>query len=316
MFSFNISIPWALITTLVLIGIYRYIIKGLLKMLLYRKQGLKIEFFPLLGSLLVKMIQSQKQHNDAIYDLKVYAQRNTQERALVRNIGSTHFVMLLDPTLKKEFAFHHNSYAIKEFPGTFGKLFTAGLTGASGDEWKKQRKIISQSFHFEFIKESIPLMIDTTRELLNDLEKKDLNKIEMLAELETIAGENIGRSFFSQRLKNYSVKGETITACVMSLIVKLKNSFLSPGAFIFGPKFVEKGFFKADRDLIECWKDLENVCKQILEELKSSKAEKKDLAWYLLESQKNPAEEDRLSDEVIIINYVTFIMVNILFLAI
>lgn len=202
MVLFNFSIVWTSVITLFLIGFYKYVIRGMLKMYFYKKQGLKTEYVPMIGSFIVKMLLSQKKHKDGLYELKKYAQvANPQDRALVRNFGSTPIVQLFDPVLKKEFAFMNHLYALPNFSKDFAATFMKSLNSVSGEEWKKQRKIISQSFHFEFIKDGVPVMVDTTQELLNDLAKKDLSKVEMLSELEALAGENIARVFFSSTLR-------------------------------------------------------------------------------------------------------------------
>lgn len=295
---------------LALLFIYKFIIAALLKLNFYRKQGLQIEFFPVLGSFLMNFIKSDKKHKDSFYELKLLATNKPQLKVLVQNFGATPVVLLLDPALKKELAFNHDNYDISDLVGNFAKIISRGLSGTKGDEWKKQRRIIAQAFHFELLKENVPLTVNTTTSLLDEITKKDLSKILVRKEMETIAGEIIGRVFFSESLKNYSINGKSVSNHMMSTIEDMGKALLSPGYMMFGSKYIEKGLFKSHRDLMNNFKLIETTCNQILEDRRKSDIEKKDLAWHLLETQKNPREEDRISNEVIVANYATFIMVK------
>jgi len=258
----------------------------------------------------MKMQSSFKKNDDALYDLKGFAKENPEMRALVRNFGATPVLILFDPALKKQFAFQHDLYEVGDFFGEFFNIFTTGLVAVNGDEWKKQRKIISQSFHFEFIKDNLPVILNSTREHLKELSQKELNDINVLSEMEMITGDVVGRIFFSESFKEYQIKGKPVGTYLIDNLENVGKSFMSVGYLLFGPKYIEKGLWKSHRDVMEDVQLLKDTCRKILDDRKKAQLQNKDLAWYLLESQKNPKEEDRLSDQAIISNYVTFIMVN------
>lgn len=295
---------------LFLLFIYKFIIVALLRLNFYKKQGLKTEFFPVLGSLLIRFQKSQKKQKDAIYHLKSLAAQEPNLKVIVQNFGATPVVLLLDPALKKEFAFNHDNYEISDVVPDFAKIFIQGLSGVKGEEWKKQRKIIAQAFHFDFLKENVPVMVNTTRSILDEISRKDLSKILIREEMERITGEIIGRIFFSENFQNYRIEGKPVTEHLLDTIEGFAQSLMSVGFLLFGSRYVKQGFWKSHRDLLKNLKLLEKTCNEILEDRRSSTFQTKDLAWYLLESQKNAKEEDRLTNEVIVSNYVIFITVS------
>jgi cytochrome P450 len=258
---------------------------------------------------MMKQQSNFKKYNDALHDLKQFAVDEPNLKAVVRNFGATPVVILLEPALKKEFAHHHHLYEVADYFGDFAKIFVTGLVGAKGDDWKKQRKIISQSFHFEFIKENVPIILQTTRSKLKELSQKSLEKTNILEEMEGITSETVGKIFFSENLSSYQINGKPVGTYLADTLENVGKSFISVGYLLFGPKYIEKGLWASHRKVLAEVKLLEDTCKKILSDRKKANVQHKDLAWYLLETQKNANEEDRLSDDIIISNYVTFIMV-------
>lgn len=303
---------FAIIKALIALGIgyliCKFVFLALHRMNFYKKQGLKTQFSPLVGSYFMEMKKSFDKRQDALADLKTFAEQNPDMKALVRNFGATPVVILLDPALKKQYAAQHTLYEVTDMFGEFFKIFTSGLVGANGDNWKKQRKIISGSFHFEFIKQNFPVIVNTAREHIEELKKKSHDGINVLAEMENITGDTVGRVFFSENLKQYTIKGKSIGKYLIDNIENVGKTFISVGYLLFGPKYIEKGFWKSHRDVLDEVRTLQDTCRKILNDRKKANIENRDLAWHLIESQKNEKEEDRLSDEIIISNYVTFIL--------
>jgi len=295
--------------------LYKFVFVPVTKMRFYKKQGLKTEFFPLLGSLITNILVSFVRKGDALYDMKHLSEKEPNLKGIVRNFASTPLVMITDSKLKKELAFQHENYEMLNFFEGFGYVFSKGLVGVKGAQWKKQRKVISQSFHFEFLRENVPLIVKNTREKVQEISQRDLKKVNIIDEMEAIAAENIGVVFFSQSMKKHSINGRSVGAHIMYCVEQLGKIFTSPGFLLFGGKYVSKGLFKAHRDIQTNMRLLESTCQKIIEERKNSGIETKDLSWYLLESQKNSLEEDRLSDEEVIANYVTFMTVIFFLLA-
>lgn len=288
---------------------YKFVYVALQRMNFYKKQGLKTEFSPLLGTFIMNVQSSQKKYNDAIYDLKILAEKEPNMRALVRNFGATPVVVLMDPALKKEFAFNHQYYEVANMFGEFAKIFSAGLTGAQSNVWKKQRKIIGQSFHFEFIRENVPCIVQTTRRLIQDISKKDMKAVKVIAEMEKIAGENVGTIFFSENVTKYTIKGEAISSFLVTILTRMGKALMTPGYLLFGAKYIDKGIWASHRELIKDFQEVNTVLSKILDERRNSNTTRKDIAYYLLEAQKSPNEEDRLTDFEILGNYASFIAV-------
>lgn len=277
----------------------------------YNKQGIPTQFVPLVGSAVINFQKSLKKYDDALYDQKLLAQQEPNLKAIVRNFAATPMLILLDPALKKEFAFQHNSYELIVPPGEIGKLAAEGLMSVKDEEWKKQRKIIGQAFHFELLRESMPNVINTAQKLVSEINQKSLEKVLILAEIEKIVGENVGRMFFGEEFQEHKIKGKSVTQHLMDTAVKLGKAFITPMCLIFGPKYIELGLFKSHRELLEDTKLMETTCQRMLEDMRNKDLKERNLAWYLIETQKNPSEEDRLSDRKIIANYITFMTVSV-----
>ena len=127
--------------------------------------------------------------------------------------------------------------------------------------------------------------------------------------MERITSEIVGKIFFSENLSSYQINGKPVGTYLADTLENIGKSFISVGYLLFGPKYIEKGLWASHRKVLAEVKLLEDTCKKILDDRKKANVQSKDLAWYLLETQKNANEEDRISDEIIISNYVTFIMV-------
>lgn len=306
------TIILTLVVAFVLYISYKFAVLPWFRLRYYKKQGLKTDFFPLIGSFFLRMHQCLQKHNDTLYDLKMLPREEPNLKAMARNFGSGAIVLITDPALKKEVAFNHNLYELPDLFDELGRLMMRGLIGVNADEWKKQRKIISQSFHFEFLKENIPGVVSATREHMKEMAKKEnLKGVEVLKDVEHIAGENIGKVFFSDNLKEYTIKGKLLSAYLMDFAVRMGKSMISVGYILFGPKYIQKGIFKIHREVIEDLELIHGTCQKILNDRRKNNLSRKDLAWYLMESQKNALEEDRLSDESIIANFAAFIAVTI-----
>jgi len=66
---------------------------------------------------------------------------------------------------------------------------------SEGPNWKKHRKIISQSFHFEFLKEMVPIIAEQTQQYL-DSRVKGRKQINFKEELAQMTGNIVSTIFF------------------------------------------------------------------------------------------------------------------------
>ena len=86
-----------------------------------------------------------------------------------------------------------------------------GLVFAEGSKWKKHRKILSSAFHYEFLKDIIPMLVNICDEFLDKLQNKDTKNIAIAEAFTEITGEIVGRVFFGEKFSEYNIRGIPIT---------------------------------------------------------------------------------------------------------
>jgi len=204
------------------------------KMNYYKKQGADFYYHPMIGHF-YKMLQSFDKQGDFFYDSKIKA-RTKPERLYVSNIGSDPYVMLHDPVLIKEFCLNQDNY-IKE-PVTldlFNPLLGKGLVKVEGQEWKLQKKMLSSSFHFEFLNAILPNVQKLANDRLTALQKESLKEIDLLLLMQNVSGEIVGKLFFGDEIENYRYEGKLLTQALADLIAEAFTSNQTSERFYLGP---------------------------------------------------------------------------------
>ena len=84
-----------------------------------------------------------------------------------------------------------------------------GLSLSDGPLWKKLRRIISQVFHYDFLKARAPHIIEITEENLEGIQ--NLEKVEILEEMKKITGDTVCRMFFGNNLSKTIINGKVIS---------------------------------------------------------------------------------------------------------
>jgi len=117
----------------------------------------------------------------------------------------------MDPQLIREFYQRQDCYQKVRLSPQLYEIGKTGLFMAEGQVWKQHRKLISNVFHFDFIKDKIPLMVNTSRELFDKIIEENkangLKNIDLMTEIQKITGEILGRMFFGENLNQYKING-------------------------------------------------------------------------------------------------------------
>jgi len=109
-----------------------------------------------------------------MYEPKNFSKEKKKVRGVAANLGKATMISFNDPALIKDFAFKDDNYE-KYFPKIFQNLMgSGGLFLSKGESWKKQRKLISQSFHFELLKSNISNISAICKEVFNTIKEKKL----------------------------------------------------------------------------------------------------------------------------------------------
>jgi len=126
-----------------------------------------------------------------------------------------------------------------------------GLLNIEGENWRRHRKIISSVFHYEFLKQMTPVVIQTANEFLDKLaQKDDLKNQNIMNEMQKITGEIVARIFFGNSLTSNLENDKPITTELGEII---SESFMTTFGFwnvVVGQKFVRRGILPQHKRLM------------------------------------------------------------------
>lgn len=271
----------------------------------YKNQGLSTYFYPVLGGN-KRGTFYQKNFDDTMAYYRQLAQKDPNIRAEAVNFGTRVSVFLYDPKLIKEFYAKQSSYRKVKFSKGMNTLLGTGLVLAEGDLWKNHRKIISSIFHFEFLKENIPVVVDTTREFLGQLQQGSLKGISIMDEVQKITGEIVGRIFFGENLNKYTLKGQPLTLYLADLMTQTSKVHRNPFTLILLFTSIDLEWVPSYKLFMDDVREFRSFCSKIVQDRKASKTKGHDLLGLLLETQNAANETDRFSDEDIFNEFITF----------
>ena len=251
---------------------------------------------------------------DFFYSDKKRIKENPNTMFLGGNVGHFVFVILCQPNLIKEFISVQDKYYEKAplMKSLTNILMKDGLLLSERTQWKRHRKIVSSVFHFEFLKQMIPMVIETTNELFDEVAKRsDLSSVSIMDEIQSITGEVVGRSFFGKSLRN-KVGEKPITKELAELIGTAMLLTFTPINILFGPKFIKMGILPNHKNFMERTKNFRKFCEEAVEARRKdfesgiqTTTIRKDLLQAFFEAQvKNP--EDKLSVKEIVDEFATF----------
>lgn len=302
------SITQTLLTLIVLFILYVilvHVVVPLVKINSYRREDTVTYYFPVIGFLrLLKRDFSER--GDIFGGIKEFTREFPNKKLFVGNIGRNVVINLRDTQYIKEFLQKQQYYQKAEIVQALLPLVGTGLLLAEGDAWKRQRKILSNSFHYEFIKDKIPLIQSTTKEFLDALSDQDLQQYSAIGKIQEITGEIVGRIFFGENLNNYKYEGKPLTIALAEIISDLGNHARSAPALLFGRKIIRMEIFPEHARTLKRVREFRAICKQIIEDRKAHPKQSNDMLGSLINAQNSGDAQNRLSDEDIINEFVTF----------
>jgi len=272
----------------------------------YKAKGYSTFFFPVLGGL-YRWKQGLETKGDVFADAKEFIKQNPDQKVQICNSGNKIVITLLDPQYIKEFLLKPSLYE-KTGATNFIKPLVGGggLVMSEGEEWKRHRKIISNSFHYESLKTNVSTIKETTLEFLNKTSPEEMKNYPVISKIQEITGEIVGRIFFGRNLNSYTLEGKPLTHVLATLVTDMIVVALTPLGLLFGEKVLEYPVFKTYRDLNKRINDFRNICFKIVEDRKQSEQKGHDLLESLLATQNSPDPEQRLSDKEIVDEFITF----------
>jgi len=272
----------------------------------YKAKGYATSFFPVLG----EVYSSQKNlqtKGDVLAGAKEFSKLFPHQKIQISNLGNKPLISLNDPLYIKEFLLKPNLYEKAGITKFINPLVGGGgLVMSEGDVWKRHRKVISNSFHYESLKANIATIRDTTLEFLNKTPAEQYKNYSVINKIQEITGEIVGRIFFGQNLNSYTLEDKPLTHVLATLISDMTLTALMPLSLILGENALKYPVFKIYRDLNKRIKDFRNLCFKIVEDHKKSGHKGHDLLSSLLATQDSPDPEQRLSDKEIVDEFITF----------
>jgi cytochrome P450 len=112
---------------------------------------------------------------------------------------------LIDPKLLKEFFIEKESLYEKTTPlimDCIQRVAGNGLVFSEGAIWKNRRKILSNAFHFDFLNNLIPKILEINDEVFKDTIKSDSFPVDISEMFHRTAAEVVVKSFFGNSFKD------------------------------------------------------------------------------------------------------------------
>ena len=307
--------------TFLLYLLYNYFISPFLTLQFYKKQGLSTSFVPLVGYL-KSSFENVLKHGDFYHSFKQLNQQDPRPQGFATSISSTVVLWLVDPEIIKEFYQNQERYYTKEIPGFvfFYRLLSQGMLFTEGQTWKRHRRLASLAFNYEFLKQSIPDVVQTTDSFLEKMKERDLSRFDMMTEIQVITGEVVGRVFFGEKLSSRTFKGQSITRALTILITAVTEETLNSANFLLCDRVLKAGVFnrhrKLHREIDEFKAFIESVVQQKFQELDEQKENSSNTASStsrsnlieLFWNQRLQTPAEAFTDEEIVDEFITFFL--------
>jgi len=300
-----LSVVLALILLVASYYLYFWIIRPLSLIVFYRKQGISIALNPITNRE-VEDFENVEKHGDVFYYYKELIKKNPTTRVIGYHFGTSVHLIILDPNMLKDLFQNHDKLVKRESGDVFNGIVDNGLLFSKGENWKKQRKIVSAAFHYDFLKDNVHNIVNIVQELLQRLQTKDLNNIDFLQEVQTITGDVVGRLFLGESFSECAIEGTPLTVYLFDLLNNMAGIRYDPRVKLLGRGLIELGIFESHRRLkreVTTFRDY--VKKLILKRMDSYKdkvskgetnKERKNLAEMLFEQSLNSPDQFTIED--------------------
>ena len=271
----------------------------------YKSKGRPFYFFPAIGYLKL-MIDDLKNKNDVLASSKYFGRYTPEQKILISNEKDKAVILLRDSEYIKEFCQRPHLYEKAKIAQALLPLMGRGLLLAEGDEWKHHRKMISNSFHYQFLTSNVPRVQRITHEIFDNVKPEDCRDFSAILRTQDITGQVVGRLFFGEDLAKYTFEGKALTEALSVLIGELAMCGKTPFVILFGPKVISMQVLPKFKKLMDRITRFREICATIIADRRANMTQGNDLLVSLLRAQSSEKESERLSDDDIINEFVTF----------
>jgi len=284
---------------------FHLIVTPFMKIQSYKKEGVTTYFFPVLG-FLKYLTKDFAKTGDILTPVKEASKENPNQKYMVTNLITNTLFVLRGTEYIKEFIQKQSLYRKIKAVHAFKHLGGNSLGLLEGDDWKKRRKLISNAFHFDFLKEQMKCVQETAREALNNISEEDMNKYSIISKMQEITGQVVCRIFFGKSISQYRFEGKSLTDAAGEIVAEVAHCTRTPLVVFFGPKIMEMPFIPRYAKIMKRIKAFRKLCFDIVQSRKATKTNEKDLLSALLATQNHENPDMRISDEDIVSEFIFF----------
>ena len=292
--------------TLSAVIIFHMFILPYVRLQAYKSPEAVIFFYPMVG-FAKWMLRDIAEKGDVKASSREFSRNYPNKKYTVTNLAAKPCITLRDPQYIKELTQKPHLYKKHSITGGIKTIIGNGLILSDGEVWKKKRKMISGLFNYDLLKENVSIIQSTTVEFLNKITEEDMVNYPMHEKFQQITGEVVGQVFFSEKLSNYNIDGKPLANELSQIISEMGRYSVTPLLVYFSPAIFNLSFIPPFRILMNRIKRYRDVCRQIIQERKAVKKQKKDLLELLLATQENEDADMRFTDEDIIDEFTTFL---------
>ena len=252
-------------------------LKGYLKILRYRKQGIKIAKYSTVPQLLSRMGKFVGSNDPFSEKRKMMAEQDPSQPFMVSNFGSKCSVNLISEKAIKDFYAKEIEVSIKDNP--MEKLNLFSFIMENGEKIHEKRAVFSKIFHYSNILNLMPGIRNVIRNHVRKLKQRaeadgGQVKIDFKKEFSKAVFDDLTATILLGGAENKlldTFEGMTVTELVQKQVIVFNKSANNPLRLI--PYASELGLIKEEKELVR----IQNVLINILEREYKKRYNKKNL---------------------------------------
>ncbi|CAD8168246.1 unnamed protein product [Paramecium octaurelia] len=249
--------------------LYLFVIKPLTEMIKLKFQfgkDCKISF-TFFGREIFDQLKEAKESKNTrdIFNKQKTAYNKYQYKFFVTNMLWIIRISIADPSYQKEALLNHDQYQ-KVDPVCHNDLLSKGLVWSKGEQWKKQRKLLSSSFEFDALKKKVPMINEITQSKIEKFSNENV-----LSSLQSITGLIVIKSFFGIQTDQIYINNSELQVEIANIMnemayMRFKSQIQSTKRLIFGTKAWKIFPTKEEKRLLQRVKDMRSIVGDLVQQ--------------------------------------------------
>ncbi|CAD8177801.1 unnamed protein product [Paramecium pentaurelia] len=248
---------------------YLFVIKPLTEMI-----RLKLQFgkdckisFNFFGKEIYDQLKETKESKNErdIFNKQKTAYNKYQYKFFMTNMLWIIRISIADPLYQKEALLNHQLYQ-KVDPVCHNDLLSKGLMWSKGEQWKKQRLLLSSSFEFDSLKKKVPMINEITQSKIDNFSNENV-----LSSLQSITGLIVIKSFFGIQTDQIYINNTELQVEIANIMnemgyMRFKSQIQSTKRLIFGTKAWKIFPTKEEKKLLQRVKDMRLIVENLVQQ--------------------------------------------------